>query len=70
MRLGTNAPKDAADMYTSFGGKISKSVADWWRSATQWAAPCRPSSRTGAAQKLPLIADIVARTGREPPAVD
>jgi hypothetical protein len=53
-------------MYTSFGGKICKSVVNWWRGATQRAAPCRPSSRTGAAQKLPLIADIVARAGREP----
>jgi hypothetical protein len=68
--VGKNAPKDAADMHTPLGGKISKGVAGWWRSATQWAAPSPPSSRTDAAQKLPLIADVVARTGREPPAVD
>src|SRR5262245_52135450 len=51
-------------MRNRLGGKIEKAIAALWRKATSPTPPPR------AASKLPLIEDIVARAGREPPVVD
>jgi hypothetical protein len=64
-------------MRTQSNGNLGATLVSWWRKAVHWAAPQEQEreqeqgrSPRGAMQKLPLIEDVVARAGREPPAVD
>lgn len=60
-------------MRTQSNGNLGATLASWWRKAVQWTDPQaheQGRSPRSAMQKLPLIEDVVARTGREPPAVD
>jgi hypothetical protein len=58
-------------MRTQSNGNLGATLVSWWRKAVRWAAPReRERNLRCAMQKLPLIEDVVARAGREPPTVD